>query len=165
MYIFRLISPPSHEWTVTLRGPVFSSQKRNIKTWDAKLAFHNSSATSCFSPEVWGWSSFATYCYVTSLSNMVWFWNYWICFLAAIIEIDCKVSTLRRFQKYWIRKALFHKGNPGSSIQYLKKEVILDICLKKCFYEVRNPYLVLKKRWRLDSTLICVCLISRKSIQ
>ena len=65
--------------------------------------------------------------------------------MATIIEIDCKVSTLRRFQKYWIRKALFHKGNPGSSIQYLKKEVILDICLKKCFYEAQNTYPLFEK--------------------
>ena len=82
---------------------------------------------------------------VTSLSNMVWFWKYWICFLTGIIEIDCKVSTFRWFQKYWIRKALFHKRYLGSSIQYFKKEVLLDICLKKCFYEPRNTYPLFEK--------------------
>ena len=39
----------------------------------------------------------------------------------------------------------FHKSSPGSGIQYLKKEVILDICLKKCFYEAQNIYPLFEK--------------------
>ena len=39
----------------------------------------------------------------------------------------------------------FHKSSPGSGIQYLKKEVILDICLKICFFEARNTYPLFEK--------------------
>ena len=81
----------------------------------------------------------------TLLSNMVRWWKYWICFLTVSMTGGCKISTLRRFQKYWIRKALFPKRNSGPHIQYLKKEGLLDISRKKLFSEIRNTYPPFKK--------------------
>lgn len=85
---------------------------------------------------LWGASGWM----VTHLSNLVWFWKYWICILTVMVGDDCKLSNHRRFQKYWIGKSLFHKRIPPSGIQLFKKEGLLDNCSEKFASEVRNTY-------------------------
>ena len=75
------------------------------------------------------------------LSNMAWFLKYWICFWTGIIEDGWRISTLRRFWKYWIWKPYFPRRiRGGVSIQYFRNEGLLDICLWKFFSEARNAY-------------------------
>ena len=76
----------------------------------------------------------------TDLSNPGRFWKYWIWFLPGIVNADCKLSTIARFQKKWILKALFSRHNSPSDIQLLKKEGFLDMRSENFFFTVRNPY-------------------------
>ena len=78
------------------------------------------------------------------LSNMAWFLKYWICFWTGIIEDGWRISTLRRFWKYWIWKPYFTRRIRGVSIQYFRNEGLLDIWRNKLFSEARNTYPLLK---------------------
>ena len=72
----------------------------------------------------------------TNLSNPGRFLKNWICFLPGIVNAGWKLSTITRFQKKWILKALFPRRSSLSDIQLLKKDGFLDMRSEKFFSTV-----------------------------